>query len=297
MPIRKAFARDAAIIAEIYNESILAVDSTMINEPIDRDEIEGQMRKFTEREGYFVLENEKHIVGWGVIKGYGLGSEYQYTGETSVFLRRSETRKGYGSQLKGYLLDQCRAFGYHHLVARVWATNKASIEYNKQFGCTLVGIQKEIGFMDGQWKDIALMQLLLGKPPQTESAISTGQQPLPETIPQKREAHFVYKAENTVVGWGSLQLYSNRGGYRFCGEIRLWGQDKRKILKDLLVKAIEYKYHHLLVRLGAEDKKCLDVYLESGFEVVGIQKEIRYHDDTWKDVVVLQYLLECPNAL
>lgn len=156
-----ATLEDAEVIAAIYNESILAYDSTMIDEPIDADEIRRHIKKLTDREMYILLKRADYVIGWGVIKQFGEGPAYRFTGETSVFLRRNEVRKGYGTYLKKLLIDRCRDFGYHHLVARVWATNQASIIYNENFGYEVVGIQREIGYMQEEWKDVALMQLLL----------------------------------------------------------------------------------------------------------------------------------------
>ncbi len=159
--IRDASVDDAPVIAEIYNESILVQDATMIDQPIKAEEIRRHIEIFSEREGYVLLERGNFVVGWGVIKEYGEGPAYRYAGETSVFLRRSEVRKGYGTYLKRYLLVRCKVHGYHHLVARIWASNEASIAYNRKFGYEVVGIQREIGHMDGLWRDIAIMQLIL----------------------------------------------------------------------------------------------------------------------------------------
>ena len=133
----------------------------MVDEPLSVKEVEKMMAKCAPNEAYYVLDLEGAVLGWGVIKRFGTGSMYQFAGETSVFLRRSEIRKGYGSQIKQVLIDECRRLGYHHLVARVWASNTASIAYNERFGYDVVGIQREIGFMDGAWRDVALMQLVL----------------------------------------------------------------------------------------------------------------------------------------
>lgn len=159
--IRDATPQDSAVIAEIYNESIRAADSTMIDRPLNASDILHQIATFTEREGYVVLENKGVILGWGVIKPFSKEPAYRFTAETSVFLRRDEVGKGYGKRLKRFLIDRCRAYGYHHLVARIWARNTVSIEYNRTFGYEIVGIQREIGYMHDQWQDIALMQLVL----------------------------------------------------------------------------------------------------------------------------------------
>lgn len=165
LAFRDATLDDGAVIAEIYNESILAGGATMDTRPKTPEDIRAHMEGFSSREGYVLLERDGHVVGWGVIKRFGNGPAYRHCCETAVYLRHSEIRKGYGSRLKRALIDRCKRYGYRHLVARIWATNAASIAYNKTFGYEVVGIQKEIGYMNGQWQDIALMQRVLDDVP------------------------------------------------------------------------------------------------------------------------------------
>ena len=162
LTIRDAMLDDAEVIAEIYNVSIRAGGATMDLAPKTPDDIRNYINGFNEREVYLLLERDDgYVVGWGVIKRFSDSPAYRHCCETSVYLRRDEIRKGYGSRLKRVVIDRCRAYGFHHVVARIWADNTASIEYNKNFGYELVGIQKEIGYVDGRWQDIALMQLVL----------------------------------------------------------------------------------------------------------------------------------------
>ena len=162
LTIRDATLDDAAVIAEIYNESIRAGGATMDLALKTPDDIRKYINGFNERETYLLLERDDgYVVGWGVIKHFGEGPAYHDACETSVYLRHAEIRKGYGSRIKRVLIDRCKRYGYRHLVARIWATNTASIEYNKNYGYELVGIQKEIGYVDEAWQDVAVMQLIL----------------------------------------------------------------------------------------------------------------------------------------
>ena len=68
---------------------------------------------------------------------------------------------GLGTRMKLSLIDKCREFGYHHLVAKIFSTNKASIEYNRKLGYEVVGTQREVGNIDGKWLDVTIMQLIL----------------------------------------------------------------------------------------------------------------------------------------
>ena len=159
--IRDATDADAAAIADIYNEAIAAGGATMDDDPWTADDVRTQMAGFSSRELYLVVEDEGRTLGWGVIKLYSHKAGYRFCAETSVFLRQARVRQGHGSRLKHALIDRCRDLGYHHLIARIFADNKASIEYNKAFGYEVVGVQREIGFKDGRWQDVAVMQLLL----------------------------------------------------------------------------------------------------------------------------------------
>ena len=70
--------------------------------------------------------------------------------------------------MKEALIARCKEYGYHHLVAKIFADNKASINYNKKFGYEIVGRQREIGFKNGRWQDVVIMQLVLDDvPPST----------------------------------------------------------------------------------------------------------------------------------
>ena len=161
LTIRDATLGDAAVIADIYSESIAVGDSTMHDEPKTAEAVRAQMEGFGDREAFLILELDGYILGWGVIKLYSHRTGYRFCCETSVFLRRSEMRKGYGSYLKKAVIERCRDYGYHHLLARIFADNVGSIEYNKSLGYEMVGVQREIGFKNGRWQDVAIMQLVL----------------------------------------------------------------------------------------------------------------------------------------
>ena len=159
--LRDATAADAAAIAAIYNQSIARGDATMDEQPWTADIVRSKMAGFTDREGFIVLEEGAQLLGWGVYKRYSDRTGYRFAGETATYLDRSHTGRGLGTVLKRALIERCRQQGYHHLVARVFADNTASIAYNQRLGYEIVGVQREIGFRNGRWVDVMLLQLLL----------------------------------------------------------------------------------------------------------------------------------------
>jgi len=161
MKFRIADITDAKSVMEIYNEHIYDGNSTMDQRPKTLNEIENWFKGFWERELIVMLEDENKTIGWGIIKRYSDREGYAGACETAIYLSSTETRKGYGTLMKKWIIKKCRELGYHHLVAKIFSSNIASIEYNKKLGYELVGKQKEIGFVDGQWQDVTILQLLI----------------------------------------------------------------------------------------------------------------------------------------
>ncbi len=115
----------------------------------------------SDREGIYIVEKEGTIIGYGVIIKYHPKEGYRFTCETSVFLHPSEVGKGYGTAFKSFILGECKAKGYRHVVAKIFASNTRSIQYNKKLGYELVGIQKDVGLVNNKFIDIAIMQYLI----------------------------------------------------------------------------------------------------------------------------------------
>lgn len=161
MKIRRHLPQDFQAIADIYNESIMLGGITMDCEVYSASQMEDMVKKFNQRETLIVGEGENGVLGWGMIKRYTDRFGYRFCCETSIYLKLSQTKKGYGYLLQSTLLERVKAFGYHHVIVRIMAANQTSIKFHQKFGFELVGIQKEIGFYEEKWHDVAIMQLIL----------------------------------------------------------------------------------------------------------------------------------------
>ncbi len=148
-------------VADIYNEYIKLGNATMEEKLYSADDISNWLQNFNAREKLYVLLRGEKVIGWGIIKKYSDREGYRFACETAVYLTSSEMRKGYGSLMKHFLIDKCKILNYHHLVAKIFAVNKASIEYNLKLGYTIVGTQKEIGYKNGEWQDVVIMQYII----------------------------------------------------------------------------------------------------------------------------------------
>jgi len=155
-----AAKEDYVAIANIYNEYIKGGGVTMDEVVKTASDIASWVTNFNDRERLFALKKGGRTIGWGIIKKYSDRTGYRTTCETAIYLTATEKGKGYGTFLKKYLMQVCKELGYRHLVAKILGGNRGSIAYNQKLGYTIVGTQKEVGFRDGAWQDVVIMQYL-----------------------------------------------------------------------------------------------------------------------------------------
>lgn len=159
--IREAIETDYQKIADIYNEYITLGTSNMEETLKTATDIADWTKKFHNREKLYVFTDQEIVIGWGIIKRYSDREGYRFACETAVYFTETELGKGYGTQMKKFVIEACKKLQYKHLVAKVFATNTASIAYNEKLGYTIVGRQHQIGYRNGQWLDMIIMQYVI----------------------------------------------------------------------------------------------------------------------------------------
>ena len=160
LTIRPCQPQDFQAIADIYNESIAEGRSTMDIHPVDSEKFRKTYEGMGDREVLLVAETDR-VIGWGAVKKYSDRVGYRVCCETSIYLTLSETGNGYGTQLQQALLERVIDYRYHHVLVRIMAANRESIQFHRKFGFEIVGIHQEIGYFNNRWHDVAFMQLIL----------------------------------------------------------------------------------------------------------------------------------------
>ena len=108
---------------------------------------------------YLVAEIEGQIVGYAYAGPFRLRSAYRFTLEDSVYVSPYYQGRSVGKHLLMQLLRDAATLGYKCMVAVVGdSANAASIALHKACGFTEVGTVRNVGFLDGSWLDIVLLQ-------------------------------------------------------------------------------------------------------------------------------------------
>lgn len=157
--IRGAEPRDAARIAEIFNEGIEDRVATFET----REASAGDASRWVAEDVVVLAEDSQGIVGWAKASPYTDRHHY-YDGvrEATLYVTRRARRGGVGRALLGALAAAAADDGAHKLVGKVFTSNEPSIALVSGLGWTEVGVHRRHGTLDGEWKDVLVVEKLLG---------------------------------------------------------------------------------------------------------------------------------------
>jgi phosphinothricin acetyltransferase len=161
LKIRRAELTDAASIADIYNEAILATTATFDTEPKTVAERTDWLKAHDGRYPVLVGELDGKVVGWAALTRWSDRAAYDDTAESALYVHSTCQRRGIGRQLKAAIIEEARRLKFHSLIARVTAGSDASLMLNQASGFVLVGTLKEVGRKFGRLLDVHILQKIL----------------------------------------------------------------------------------------------------------------------------------------
>lgn len=163
MDIRAARAGDAAAVAEIYNAGIRERTSTF--ETREREPAEIADRIATERFPFLVAEADGRVVGWAATSEYSARDVYAGVAECSVYVDPGLRGRGIGSALLAALAGEAAGRGFHKLIGKLFDSNEASMRLVERGGFRVVGTHLRHGTLDGEWRDVILVERSLAGQP------------------------------------------------------------------------------------------------------------------------------------
>ena len=159
--VRRARAEDCDAIAQIYNEGIAERSSTFETDERTAADIEMWLDSATHPA--IVIERAGQVVGWGRLSPYSARACYAGVAEGSVYVRASQRGRGLGGALVVALRDEAARAGLHKIVGKLFADNGPSRRLVARHGFREVGTHLRHGRLEGEWRDVVVVELLLGK--------------------------------------------------------------------------------------------------------------------------------------
>lgn len=157
--MRAARMPDASVIASIYNEGIAGREATFETEP--RHAADFHERLASGRYPLLVAELDGRLVGWAGLAAYSEREAYAGITECSIYVASGARGRGVGTELCQRLTQEAAGRGLWKLVGKVFPENLACVRMLARCGFREVGLHHHHGCLDGEWRDVLLVERLL----------------------------------------------------------------------------------------------------------------------------------------
>jgi L-amino acid N-acyltransferase YncA len=158
--IRPAGEPDTQAIADIYNEGIATRLATFETEPRTAADVQAWLVA-GERLPVLVADEGDAVLGWARILAYSDRPVYEGVGEVSVYVAEHARGRGLGRALLEELQRNATELGYWKLVGKLFTANAASAGMVRSCGWREVGMHHKHSRLDGEWRDVLLVERVL----------------------------------------------------------------------------------------------------------------------------------------
>jgi L-amino acid N-acyltransferase YncA len=164
-------SRDAAACAAIYAPHIEGSAVSFEERVPSEAEMAARIEHHAADHAWLVAERAGRVVGYAYATAFNERPAYRWSTSVSVYVSEGARSEGIGRALYEALFQRLRERGYRMACAGITLPNEASVGLHQRLGFELVGVNREIGFKQGAWRDVGWYQLQLapatdGPPPE-----------------------------------------------------------------------------------------------------------------------------------
>jgi L-amino acid N-acyltransferase YncA len=165
MNIRTATPDDAAAIAAIYDPVVRLTAISFETEAPDAAEMRARIEKTLASLPWLVAQDAiGDVCGYAYASKHRERAAYQWSVDTTVYVREDRRGQGVGRALYGRLLPLLAELGYCQAFAGIALPNAGSVGLHEAMGFEAIGTYRNVGFKHGAWRDVGWWQRSLALP-------------------------------------------------------------------------------------------------------------------------------------
>jgi L-amino acid N-acyltransferase YncA len=103
------------------------------------------------------------VVGWARVIRSDERCSFAGVGEYTIYVDAGARGHGVGRRLLDTLVGAAEDAGYWKLQGRLFTSNAASVMLARRCAFREVGVYERHGRLDGEWKDLLIVERLLGE--------------------------------------------------------------------------------------------------------------------------------------
>lgn len=158
-------ARDAAACAAIYAPHVEGSAVSFEERAPDAAELAARIERYGASHAWLVAERGGEVVGYAYGTAFSERAAYRWSVNVSIYIDADARGEGVGRALYEALFERLRERGFRMAVAGITLPNEASVGLHEALGFERTGINREIGFKEGAWRDVGWFQLELAPTP------------------------------------------------------------------------------------------------------------------------------------
>jgi L-amino acid N-acyltransferase YncA len=163
--IRPSRDDDVAAITAIYAHHVLHGTGTFETEPPTASDMANRRADVLAKNlPYLVAVRDGELLGFAYCNWFKPRPAYRFSAEDSIYLADDARGQGLGGKLLEALSQAAESVGVRKLIAVIGdSANAGSIGVHRAQGFSHVGILKDCGWKFGEWRDVVLMEKVLGE--------------------------------------------------------------------------------------------------------------------------------------
>jgi len=159
-------SHDAAACAAIYAPHVEDGPVSFEERAPNAAAMAARIERYGAGHAWLVAEREGEVVGYAYATAFNERPAYRWSTSVSVYVADDARGEGIGRSLYEALFDRLRERGFRMACAGITLPNQASEGLHKSLGFELVGVNREIGWKQGAWRDVGWYQLELTPAPE-----------------------------------------------------------------------------------------------------------------------------------
>jgi L-amino acid N-acyltransferase YncA len=153
--------RDAAACAAIYAPHVEGSAVSFEERAPDAAEMAARIERYGARHAWLIAERDGEAVGYAYATAFNERPAYRWSASVSAYVAEDARGQGVGRALYEALFERLRERGFRMACAGITLPNEASVGLHERLGFELVGVNREIGWKHGAWRDVGWYQLEL----------------------------------------------------------------------------------------------------------------------------------------
>ena len=170
--IRTAAVGDAPALLEIYSYYVENTAVTFEYEPPTLEEFSARIADTLPKYPYLVILKDGEIMGFAFAHAFRARPAYDYSVETTIYIRHDARGEGYGRMIYTALEDELRRMGVTNMYACVGYAEEesdrltnASPRFHEKMGFKTCGMFRNCGYKFGCWYSMIWMEKIIGEYP------------------------------------------------------------------------------------------------------------------------------------